>query len=121
MLRLLNNAQDTSSKANELRLYHLHSDKLEVAKEAAVGLGWFPSERGLNALSIHLDRRDELLPVIIGSLVAYGTDAKPIFKQVQKIPSDAAFALMPEESRKDILSSIATLDYIINNPQIFDL
>lgn len=121
LLRLLNNSQDTSSKANELRLYHLHSDKLDVAKEAAIGLGWFPSPRGLNALSIHLDRRDELLPVIINSLVAYGTDAKPIFKQVQKIPTDASFALMPQESRENILSSIATLDYIIKNPQIFDL
>ena len=121
LLRLLNNAQDTSSKANELRLYHLHSDKLEVAKEAAFGLGWFPSARGLNALSIHLDRRDELLPVVINSLIAYGTDAKPIIEQVQKIPSDSSFALMPEESQEAILSSIATLDYIIKNPQIFDL
>lgn len=121
LLRLLNNAQDASSKANELRLYHLHSDKLEVAKEAAVGLGWFPSAQGLNALSIHLDRRDELLPVIINSLVAYRMDAKPIFKQVQKIPTDARFALMPQESQENILSSIATLDYIIKNPQIFDL
>lgn len=123
LLRLLNNAQDTSSKANELRQHHLLSDNLEVAKEAAVALGWFPSKRGLNALSSHLDRRDELLPVINKTLVTCGKDTESVFEQIQNIPFDEAFALMPEESREDIQSSssIATLNYIIKNPQIFGL
>ena len=121
LLRVLNNSQDASDKATRLRITQLQSKDLEVVKEAALGLGWVPSDMGLEALAKELGRRDDALPVIIKSLVAYGQDAEPYLHRLEQISSDRAFTSMSVQSRENSLSSLATLDYIFNNPWKFIL
>ena len=121
LIRLLNNSQDRSYKASQLRISQLKSNQLDVIKEAALGLGWFQPEGGLEALAEELGRRDTALPVIIKSLVAYGQDAEPYLGHLKQISLDRTFSSMSVESREESLNSMATLVYMIKNPSKFSL